>query len=73
MAETNSPSKGDIVGEFETMKSLELSAHELYAKIARDPSVGPQKIRTAFASLAADEKRHASLVEEIISIINNAS
>ncbi len=72
MAETNSQPKDHILGEFETMKSFELSAHDLYTKIAADPNVGPEKIRTAFASLAADEKRHADLVQEIIDIVRNA-
>ncbi len=54
------------------MKSFELSARDLYTKIAADPPVGPQKIKTAFASLAADEQRHADLVQEIINIVTNA-
>ncbi len=54
------------------MKSFELSARDLYTKIAADPHVGPQKITTAFASLAADEQRHADLVQEIIHIVTNA-
>jgi rubrerythrin len=72
MAKTNSLTKDQILREFETMKSFELSAHDLYTKIAADPGVGPEKFRTAFASLAADEKRHADLVQEIISIVGNA-
>lgn len=61
-----------MLGEFETMKSFEQSARDLYAKIAAAPNVGPQKIKTAFASLAADEQRHADLVQEIINIVTNA-
>ncbi len=72
MAETNSRSKADVLREFETMKSFELSARDLYAKIAADAGVGPQKIKTAFASLAADEQRHADLVQEIINLVNDA-
>ncbi len=72
MAKTDDRSKADVLREFETMKSFELSARDLYTRIAADPDVGPQKIRTAFASLAADEQRHADLVEEIISIVTNA-
>jgi rubrerythrin len=72
MAQTNSRSKADILREFETMKTFELSARDLYTKIAADPNVGPQKIKTAFASLAADEQRHADLVQEIINIVTNA-
>jgi len=72
MAKTNSRSKADVLREFETMKSFELSAHDLYTRIAADPNVGPQKIKTAFTSLAADEQRHADLVQEIINIVTNA-
>ncbi len=72
MAETNSQPKDNILREFETMKSFELSARDLYAQIAADSRVGQQKIKTAFASLAADEQRHADLVQEIIDLINDA-
>jgi len=72
MAETNSPAKDRIIREFETMKSLELSASDLYARIATDPSVEPQKVRNAFSNLARDERQHADLVQEIIDIVTNA-
>jgi rubrerythrin len=72
MAPTSNRSKADILREFETMKAFELSARDLYTKIAADPNVGPQKIKTTFASLAADEQRHADLVQEIINIVTNA-
>lgn len=72
MAETNSQPKDNILREFETMKSFELSARDLYAQIAADSRVGPQKIKTAFASLAVDEQRHADLVQEIIDLVNDA-
>jgi rubrerythrin len=72
MAKTNSLTKDQILREFETMKSFELSAHDLYTKVATDLDSGPQKFRTAFASMAADEKRHADLVQEIINIVGNA-
>jgi len=72
MAKTDRRTKADILREFETMKSFELSARDLYTKIAADPHVDQQKITTAFASLAADEQRHADLVQEIIHIVTNA-
>lgn len=72
MAETPKEAKRRIVSEFETMKSLELSARDLYAKIAADPSITQQKIRTAFSSLAIDEHEHAEIVQEIINIVSNA-
>ena len=72
MPETNNPSKDTILQEFETMKSFELSARDLYAQIAANPEIGPEKIKTAFNSLAADEQYHANLVQEIINIVRNA-
>ena len=72
MDKANSYDKEKIIEEFETMRSFELSAHELYGRIAGDPGVGPQKVRDAFAKLAADEQRHAEIVGEIINIVTNA-
>jgi rubrerythrin len=72
MAETNSQAKERIIREFETMKSLELSARDLYTRIAADPSVEPQKVRNVFSSLAKDEQQHAHIVQEIVNIVTNA-
>ena len=72
MSKTHSPAKNKIIQEFETMKSCELTARDLYQRIAADPGIGPQKIKTAFTSLAADEQRHAGMVQEIIDIVSNA-
>jgi len=72
MPETNSPSKENIVQEFKTMMSFELSARDLYTQIAERPDIEPAKIKTVFGSLAADEQRHANLVQEIINIATNA-
>jgi rubrerythrin len=72
MGKANSPTKSAIIREFETMKSFELSARDLYTQIAADPTVAPQQVKTAFASLAADEQRHADLVQEIINLVTNA-
>ncbi len=72
MAKTDSQPKDHILREFETMKSFELSAHDLYNRIAASPKVEPQKIKTAFASMAADEQRHADLVQEIIDLLRHA-
>lgn len=69
---TNSPDKQKILDEFETMKFFELSAHDLYTRIADDPRVTEQKIKAAFGSLAKDERRHADLVQEIINIVSHA-
>ncbi len=54
------------------MMSFELSARDLYTQIAERPDIEPAKIKTVFASLAADEQHHANLVQEIINIATNA-
>jgi len=72
MAQTNSLTKSEIIQEFETMRSFELNARDLYTRIAARSDLEPQKIRTAFTSLAADEQRHADLVQDIIDIVANA-
>ncbi len=72
MAETPKEAQARIISDFETMKSLELSARDLYAQIAADPEIQVQKVKTAFSSLAADEQEHAEIVQEIINIVTNA-
>ncbi|MBN1361232.1 MAG: hypothetical protein JW993_11595 [Sedimentisphaerales bacterium] len=72
MDETDSQMKEKIIREFETMKSLELSARDLYARIAADPSIEPPKVRNTFATLAKDEQKHADVVAEIIGIVTGA-
>jgi rubrerythrin len=72
MTESNSPSKDKIIADFEMMRSFELSAHDLYTRIATELPGGPEKIRAAFSSLATDEKRHADLVQEILDIVSDA-
>ena len=72
MAKTGNRDKEKIIDEFTTMKSFELSAHELYARIAGDAGLKEQKAKDAFAKLADDEQRHAELVQEIINIVNYA-
>lgn len=61
-----------IVGEFETMKSFELAAHDLYAQIAADPRVVEPKVKDTFARLAREERYHAQLAQEIIDLIRKA-
>ena len=62
--------KQNLIEEFEMAKSLELSAAELYEKIAAAPDIQDQNIKTTFKNLAKDEHRHAEIVQEIINIIN---
>jgi len=64
--------RSKIIDEFETMKSFELSAHNLYTRIADDPRVSERKVKDAFRKLAEDERRHADLVQEIIDLIEKA-
>jgi rubrerythrin len=71
MARISNLSKDKIVAEFETMKSLELSAKDLYARIATDPSVRQKKVRDTFAALAREEQQHAAMVQEIIEIVRD--
>ena len=62
--------KKTMISEFEMAQSLELSAAELYAKIASDGDIQEQDIKTAFKTLAQDEHRHAQIVHEIIALID---
>ena len=71
MAKTSKQDKDKIIGEFETMKSYELSARDLYAQIAADRRVNEQRVKDVFTNLAADEQRHADLVQEIIDLVND--
>ena len=72
MAMIGNPDKDKIRREFETMKLLELSAAEQYARIAGSPGIEQPGVKTAFAGIAEDERRHAELVDRVIHLINNA-
>ncbi len=72
MAQIGTPSKEKLIGEFETMKSFELSARDLYARIAADPSMRLKKVRDTFAALAREEQHHAEVVQEIIEAIRRS-
>ena len=63
--------KKQIIAEFDAMKGVEECAYELYAKIAADPQMADEKVRSVFAAIAADEKRHIGLVQRIIDIATN--
>ena len=54
------------------MKSLEISAAELYERIAGSVEATPANAKVAFANLAKDERHHAELVDRIINLVNNA-
>ena len=66
---TTNLDKNGLISEFEMAKGMELSAAELYEKIAADPDIEDKKIKTAFNTLARDEHRHAQLVQQIIDLI----
>ncbi len=72
MAPTGVTPKDKIMAEFETMKSFELSAQDLYSRIAADPNVRQKKVRDTFAALAKEEQQHAEVVQEIIEILRKA-
>jgi rubrerythrin len=72
MAQTDTKPKDNILAEFETMKSFELSARDLYSRIAADPGVRQKKVRDTFALLAKEEQQHADVVQEIIEIVRKA-
>jgi rubrerythrin len=70
MARTSEQNKKKIISEFQMMKDFELSAKDLYVKIAASPDV-KQQIKDTFAKIAEDEQRHADIVQKIINIVTN--
>jgi rubrerythrin len=72
MAKVSERNKKKIIGEFEMMKDFELSAKDLYIKIAASPDVKQQQIKDTFTKIAEDEQRHAEIVQKIIDIVTNA-
>ena len=71
MAGISERNKKKLIGEFEMMKDFELTAKDLYVKIAASPDVEQQQIKDTFAKIAEDEQRHADIVQKIINIITN--
>ena len=70
MAKIKQQDKDKIIGEFETMKSFEESARDLYMRISSDPGVEDERIKNTFRIIAKDEQKHADLVQKIINIVN---
>ena len=70
MAGLSKHNKEKIISEFQMMKDMELSARDLYTKIAGFPETA-QKLKIAFATMAQDEQRHADIVQKIINIVTN--
>jgi rubrerythrin len=71
MAKISEQNKKKIISEFQMMKDFELSAKDLYTKIATSPDVREQQIKDTFARIAEDEQRHAEIVQKIINIVTN--
>jgi rubrerythrin len=71
MAGISERNKKKLIGEFEMMKDFELTAKDLYIKIASSPDVEQQQIKDIFAKIAEDEQRHADIVQKIINIVTN--
>ena len=72
MTEIRNRNKEKILSEFGMMKDFELTARDLYIKIATSPDVKEQKVKDTFAKIADDEQRHSELVQKIINIATNA-
>lgn len=70
MAGLSKHNKEKIISEFKMMKEMELSARDLYTKIA-GLSDAEQQLKITFATMAQDEQRHADIVQKIINIVNN--
>lgn len=67
----NSPTKKQLIHEFETMKSIEQQAHDFYLKAAEDPIAADPRISDRLRQIAEDEQHHLELVGRIINIIGN--
>ncbi|MBN1816776.1 MAG: hypothetical protein JW828_05420 [Sedimentisphaerales bacterium] len=65
--------KHKLLGEFETMKTIEADAHDFYRRAADDPLVTDETMRRRFQEIADDELRHTELVERIMNLIRNCT
>ncbi len=72
MAKIRNRNKEKIIDEFEMMKDFELTVRDLYVRIVNSPDVKDRKIKDTFVKIAADEQRHADIVQKIINIAANA-
>ena len=70
MAKIKQQDKDKIIGEFETMKSFEVTARDLYIRISSDPRVEDESTKNTFKIIAKDEEQHIELVQKIIDIVN---
>ena len=72
MAKITNQNKEKIISDFEMMKEFELTVRDLYVRIVNSPDVKDRKVKDIFVKIAADEQRHADLVQKIINIAANA-
>ncbi len=61
--------KQKLIDDFEIMKGIEVSAHQLYLKAAADEHVIDEQAKNVFLKIAGDEERHIQLVQQILDII----
>jgi len=71
MAERAEQNKEKILSEFEMMRGMELTAKELYLKIAASDDAD-EETKDIFAKMAKDEQGHSEIVQKIINITSNA-
>lgn len=71
MAEKTEQNKEKILSEFEMMRGFELTAKELYLKIAASDEADLE-VKNIFTKMAKDEQRHSEIVQKIINIASNA-
>jgi rubrerythrin len=72
MAKIMQQDKDKIIGEFESMKTFEESARDLYIRISSESSIEDKNIKDVFGRMAKDEQRHADIVQKVINIVTNA-
>ncbi len=61
-------SKEEIFAELEFLKSFEAITGKRYLRMCADERLKNEEVRSTFRKIAADEERHAQLVQEIIDI-----
>ena len=71
MAKREEQNKKKILSEFEMMRGMELTAKELYLKIAASDDAD-KEIKNIFTKMAQDEQSHSEIVQKIINIASNA-
>jgi rubrerythrin len=61
-------SKEEILDELEFLRSFEAVTGRRYLRMCADERLKNEEVKDAFRKIAADEERHAQLVQEIINI-----